>query len=461
MGLNIRTTDFFEINKAKRFDAKYFSLKELIEKFENDNTVNLVSLGKEGLILEITDGEHNGQEFFNDGILFIKNSSIKDFGISVFDGFYVSKEKHEMMKRSALQEEDILFTTIGHLGSAAIVPQGFEAANINQNLVRIKVNKDNINPYYLTAFLNSTFVREQINYLFTGNIQSILTYPKIKSIKIILPQKEIQEEVEKKYKKAIELEREALLIIKNTQEYIKECLKIDDIIHKKMKDFSVSKNDLSKKTVWLPSYYNPKYDIILNYFKDNFKYKRLGEKGFLNINSGDEVGSDAYINYLEKSENDLPFIRTSDLYNYQLDMCPDNYVDALVLDELKQNVEMGDLLYTNDGKIGEMAIVNNPSKVVVQSHVKILKSLDKKIPIEYVFAMLSIEEIGKYQAEKNTVIQSTIPTLANRLKDFIIPILEQENINKIVNSIKKANKKFYEKVSLIKSIQDDINSIIR
>ena len=116
---------------------------------------------------------------------YVYNNCVKDFDISLTDGFYITEYKHSLLQRSALKSNDILFTTIGHLGSATIVPDNFGEANINQNLVRMKINDATIDPYYLAAFLNSSFVRKQIDCLFTGNIQKILTYPKIKKIKII------------------------------------------------------------------------------------------------------------------------------------------------------------------------------------------------------------------------------------------------------------------------------------
>jgi len=55
---------------------------------------------------------------------------------------------------------------------------------------------------------------------------------------------------------------------------------------------------------------------------------------------------------------------------------------------------------------------------------------------------LSIKEIGIYQSNKYTVIQSTIPTISNHLGDFIIPILSSEKVQKLTDIVKLAfNKK--------------------
>ena len=45
--------------------------------------------------------------------------------------------------------------------------------------------------------------------------------------------------------------------------------------------------------------------------------------------------------------------------------------------------------------------------------------------------MLMVDEINAFQCDKCTVIQSTIPTLAKRLNEFIIPILDSDFIKEI------------------------------
>ena len=53
---------------------------------------------------KITDGEHAGQKFVNDGVRFIKNSAVRDFSINLLDKFKISESKHKFLKRSALKK---------------------------------------------------------------------------------------------------------------------------------------------------------------------------------------------------------------------------------------------------------------------------------------------------------------------------------------------------------------------
>ena len=74
------------------------------------------------------------------------------------------------------------------------------------------------------------------------------------------------------------------------------------------------------------------------------------------------------------------------------------------------------------------------------------------------FLVLTIKEVSKYQAQKYTVIQSTIPTISNHLLDFEIPILDKNSINEITKLVKEAFELKDEKKKLIKEVKDEIDS---
>lgn len=67
MALNIKSIGFDELQDANRFDARYFFLQDTIERFSKNKNIQLVDLGEKELLLEITDGEHAGQTFVDDG----------------------------------------------------------------------------------------------------------------------------------------------------------------------------------------------------------------------------------------------------------------------------------------------------------------------------------------------------------------------------------------------------------
>ena len=93
---------------------------------------------------------------------------------------------HQNLKRSQLRYGDVVLTITGSYGIAAVVPQNFGEANINQHSVKIEVGSD-ILPEYLAAFLNSELCRPQYDRAVTGSSRLALDYPAIRKLQILVP----------------------------------------------------------------------------------------------------------------------------------------------------------------------------------------------------------------------------------------------------------------------------------
>ncbi|WP_296854888.1 restriction endonuclease subunit S [uncultured Methanobrevibacter sp.] len=452
-----KTINYSKLISSERFDAKYFFLEDKLMNIPSD--MEVVNLGDERLLEKITDGEHAGQVFVDEGVLFIKNSSIKSFDISMFDGFYISEEKHSKLQRSALAAEDVLFTTIGHIGSSAIVPLDFEEANINQNLVKMEINKDFINPYYLSAYLNSNLVKEQINCLFTSNTHKIMTYPKIKQLQIIKPSKDFQEKIANYYKEAIVCENKSNKLIIDAKLKFREYLNIDfDSIVEKT-EYSTMLSDIIEGDLWTPKFSYYKYKLIANEIENKWPYITLNSKeGAVKIFTGSEVGRDNYIDYLNKKEGDYPFIRTSDVYNYQMDLQPDFFVEKSVGDEINQDICPNDIIFTKDGKIGCVGMITEHDKVFIASGLAVIRAIN--INPYYLFLNLITEEVGQYQAIQRTVYASTIPHLRKpRIEEFKIPLISDDKIIELSSMIEEAFKLKNQKKVLISKINSEMDKL--
>lgn len=214
--------------------------------------------------------------------------------------------------------------------------------------------------------------------------------------------------------------------------------------------------------MWTPRYSFPQYRQTISDIKNRFLTERLGN--IANIKKGVEVGSEEYIGYIDKKESDVPFIRTTDIVNFEPDLYPDFFVSKYLYEEINQCLLASEVLFTKDGKIGITGMLNKSDKIIVSSgFARIsLKSNGLKIGLtpEYLFVALSNPIIGGYQARQRTVVASTIPHLReDRLKEFIIPVLNKDKILNITSLIKKANSLKSEVKRELKSIKDNIDKL--
>lgn len=136
-----------------------------------------------------------GFDFVREGIRFIK---IENIGINnkLAQGEYnyITHECDNALKRSQLEENDILFSIAGALGRTAIVNKEFLPANTNQALAIIRL-KDKRLVKYVWWLLSNDIIKAKLSKLKAGVAQFNLSLQQISNIEIPIPPIEIQEQI--------------------------------------------------------------------------------------------------------------------------------------------------------------------------------------------------------------------------------------------------------------------------
>lgn len=167
---------------------------------------------------------------------------------------------------------------------------------------------------------------------------------------------------------------------------------------------------------------------------------QLMSEGVLQVSTGNEVGKLSY------GTGNIPFVRTSDISNWEIKSDPKHLVSEEIYQGLaeKQDVQEGDILMVKDGSylIGTCAMITQyDKKIVYQSHLyKIRVKKDNQYDLNnyYLLAALSSEYV-RQQIMANTFSQDIINSLGDRLKDLVIPIsLEKKKIEKVAKMVKKS-----------------------
>jgi type I restriction enzyme M protein len=151
----------------------------------------------------------------------------------------------------------------------------------------------------------------------------------------------------------------------------------------------------------------------------------LVARGLIEVRKGHEVGSEAY------GTGDVPFVRTSDVANFEISADPTKAVAEDIYAEYspQQRLQPGDILLVVDGRyrIGATAMLTAANRrCVVQSHLRILTCCrpDRLDPYELLFA-LNLPSV-RLRIRDLVFVQSTLGTLGKRLFQLRIPFLHGE-----------------------------------
>ena len=458
MAGKVTTVSSSSIGETNRFEPKLYLFQHALKHAKE--TYNFVVVDK--IATAINRGQSPKPETYKDKnsgkYVFIRTADVKKYQFNTESAVYLDKETFSTQKSNRITTNDILISVVGnYLGSTSVIPKNINMGVFNDNSARIRIVDENISPYYVSAFFNSVFGQKLIQSLVTRTGQKILSAGNVKKLSLPLID---DNSIATKYEYATEKGVEANRFIADAQQLFYTHIGIDFKAIEKENTFSVSKSGFANADLWTPMYSYPLYVNTLKAIQGKWKTVSVGE--IADLKKGDEVGSDTYIGYLDKRKTDVPFVRTSDIVNYEIDQYPDFFIPEEIYKELGQGFQNGDVLFTKDGKIGMVGMITEYDKAIISSGFVGLRlknnGREYGITPEYLFLTLSIKEIGIYASKRRTVVASTIPHLREeRLKEIEIPILDKETISEITNLVKQAFKLKDEKKQLIAEVRETMD----
>lgn len=187
-------------------------------------------------------------------------------------------------------------------------------------------------------------------------------------------------------------------------------------------------------SIYLPIYYNPEIQEQLDSLQKDYELITVGklvQDGLVEISTGDEVGKLAY------GTGQIPFIRTSDIANWEIKLDPKQGLSEDIYNRLssKQDVKPYDILMVRDGTylVGTCAMISpSETKIVYQSHLFKIRSTDHEKINPYLLLALLSSPIVKQQIRSKQFTQDIIDTLGRRILELELPFPknkdEQDNV---------------------------------
>lgn len=222
-----------DIVSSGRWDYDYNQVKyvDFEKKLQNIETKSLQSFCKQS----ITKGETplwKGDKYVTEteGVLFIRSENVREHGLDLSSKTFVPTHVHERMQRSQVQAGDVLLAIVGAtIGQVAVVPDDIEAANCNQAVAIIRPRED-VNPYYLRAILQSTLGQTQIHRLSGGTARPNLDLWEARILRIPAVSKLIQDQIaqvmQEAYGKRQEKLERAKALLQGIDDFVFDVLNI-------------------------------------------------------------------------------------------------------------------------------------------------------------------------------------------------------------------------------------------
>jgi type I restriction enzyme M protein len=234
-----------------------------------------------------------------------------------------------------------------------------------------------------------------------------------------------------------------------SRKYIKEYNHLG--FNKKYSDIS----DL----IFIPKYYDPEIEQTFDRLKNSHELVSIHDlikRKIISISTGDEIGKLSY------GTGDIPFVRSSDISNWEIKVDPKHCVseEIYLKYKKKQDIELNDILLVKDGTylIGTTAIITEyDTKMIFQSHIYKIRVLKSELLSPFLLLAILSSEIVQRQINSKKFSQDIIDSLGRRLYEIIIPIPKNPDLKeKIARDVKDLIESRIKSRELIKTIRSEV-----
>lgn len=183
-----------------------------------------------------------------------------------------------------------------------------------------------------------------------------------------------------------------------------------------------------RKGVFIPKYYDPQIEADLRAFENKHRLVslfKLVKDGVLSWDTGIEVGKMAY------GTGTVPFIRTSDISNWELKGDPKQAVSEEIYADNAQDVKEGDIFIVRDGTylVGTSCILTNKDTRILYCGGLYKIRVEKPDAIDpYLLLALLNSPIVRRQMRSKQFTRDIIDTLGKRLFEVLLPIPKDDKL---------------------------------
>jgi len=330
---------------------------------------------------------------------------------------------------------DIFFVRDGTylIGQVALVTESDLPLLYQSHLLKFRVKQDSpLSPWLLLACLSTPIVKRQIRAKqFTADIidtvgdrfrELVLPVPKDKTLAAQIS-REVKELVTERSRLRDKIRKIPYWVqgyIKTLDEAVPDGA-VAEVVEHGNPGFVRALSSL-RNSVFMPRYYDPELEADVAALGGSHRLESLAKlvkDGVLSWDTGIEVGKMAY------GTGDIPFIRTSDISNWELKGDPKQNVSEEIYEDNKQDVCAGDIFVVRDGTylVGISCILTEKDSKILYCGGLYKLRIEKPEKMDpYLLLALLNAPIVRRQMRAKQFTRDIIDTLGKRLFEVLLPI---------------------------------------
>lgn len=370
-----------------RIDAEFFQRKSLeadslLTKQLTHRLADVTSKIDVGFVGSMT------AHYRDEGVSLLQTKNIAPFFVDDADTVWITEAFHSALHKSQIKFKDILIARSGSFGKAAIYLQT-KAIN-SSDIIIIKADEKKINPYFLTAFLNSSWGADQMIRFASGGVQGHVNLTILEELKVPSLDDQFQTRIETSIWKAHELLEKGKSVYLSAENHLKDFLGLVDFVSPEQnvgicafrKSFGIT-GRLDAE------HYQPKYEALHKALAASNKIFRLGDR--LSFN---QRGSQP-----DYADTGLQVINSKHVQRGEV-LIDDTRFAVLQDKDNAVFIEQGDVLIngTGVGTIGRAAPYLHKQRALPDNHVTVLRT-DAMSPICLALYLNSIA--GQMQVDQH------------------------------------------------------------
>ena len=437
----IKRSEIFADNEEFRIDSEYYRKEylELYKKIENSPKLNelvyMSDLSTNGSFATVAAIKNDNNPKV---IPFIRSGNVGDTFINLSELEFISKEAHENLPKSTTRLHEIMMARKGKIGGASIIMPEQVNYNCNENVIKLDIlKKDDLNPFYFTAFFNSKYGLKQIERLSTGNVQPWVSIFQIRKLMIPKLDYHFQLLIQTIIEKAYNANLKSVQSYQKADDFLLEQTGINKIeLSKDPINIKTFKNSFGRTRRLDAEYYQKKYEQIIENITSQ-KHDKLENVAF--IDKSIEPGSNHY-----SDEKGLPFYRVADYNKFGLSK-PDKELTASFVSDNKELIEKlkpkkGTILFSKDGSVGTAYLLRDDLDGITSGAILHLKvKNNKEILPEYLTLALN-SKLVQMQAERDAGGSIILHWRKEEIEQVVVPIIDFTKQKQIAELVEESFK---------------------